>query len=41
MKRTITVKKEVEIKKIKLMVEPRYVGDSDDDVMRLSQGTIK
>ncbi len=33
MKRTITVKKEVEIKKVKISVEPRYVGDGEDDDM--------
>jgi len=33
MKATITVKQEVEIKKIRIEVEPRYVGDGEDDDM--------
>lgn len=33
MKVTVTKKVEVEIKKIRIQVEPRYVGDAEDDDM--------
>lgn len=33
MKATVTKKVEVEIKKIRIRVEPRYVGDGEDDDM--------